>query len=133
MLIYLDSNIVIYLIEQPAGLGPLAAARITALRDEGHRMAVSPLVRMECLVQPLASADFLAVRDYTDFLASAAVALLELSPDVCDPAAAIRARHGFRPLDALHLAAAVEGGCGLFLTNDARLAGFPDIVVEVLA
>ncbi len=34
--------------------------------------------------------------------------------------------------DALQLAAAVEGGCGLFLTNDRRLSGFPDIPVEVL-
>jgi hypothetical protein len=29
-------------------------------------------------------------------------------------------------------AAAVENGCGLFLTNDQRLAGFRDIPVEVL-
>jgi predicted nucleic acid-binding protein len=34
--------------------------------------------------------------------------------------------------DSLHLAAAVEGGCDRFLTNDARLSRFPDIPVEVL-
>lgn len=34
--------------------------------------------------------------------------------------------------DSLHLATAIEAGCDRFLTNDARLANFPDITVEVL-
>ncbi len=37
-----------------------------------------------------------------------------------------------KTIDALHLAAAVESGCGAFLTNDARLGGFRDLVVEIL-
>jgi uncharacterized protein len=45
----------------------------------------------------------------------------------------IRAIQNYRLGDALHLAAAIESGCGLFLTNDHRLAGFPDIPVEVLS
>jgi predicted nucleic acid-binding protein len=34
--------------------------------------------------------------------------------------------------DALHLAAAIESGCDVFLTNDNQLANFPDILIEVL-
>ncbi len=34
--------------------------------------------------------------------------------------------------DALHLAAAIESGCDVFLTNDNQLAHFPDITSEVL-
>jgi predicted nucleic acid-binding protein len=34
--------------------------------------------------------------------------------------------------DALHLAAAIEFGCDVFLTNDNQLAAFPDIAIEVL-
>lgn len=34
--------------------------------------------------------------------------------------------------DSLHLAAAVEAGCDRFLTNDQRLAAFPDMTVELL-
>jgi predicted nucleic acid-binding protein len=34
--------------------------------------------------------------------------------------------------NAFHLAAAVEFGCDVFLTNDNQLANFPDITVEVL-
>jgi predicted nucleic acid-binding protein len=34
--------------------------------------------------------------------------------------------------DAIHLAAAIETGCDVFLTNDNQLANFLDITVEVL-
>jgi hypothetical protein len=34
--------------------------------------------------------------------------------------------------DALHLAAAIEAGCDVFLTNDSQWNGFPDIQVEEL-
>jgi predicted nucleic acid-binding protein len=44
----------------------------------------------------------------------------------------IRAKHNFKTVDALNLAAAVEGNCDRFLTYDARLARFADIPVEVL-
>ncbi len=44
----------------------------------------------------------------------------------------MRADLGFKTPDALHLAAAIEGGCDRFLTNDARLSRCTDIAVEVL-
>lgn len=34
--------------------------------------------------------------------------------------------------DALHLAAAIESGCDVFLTNDDQLDNFPDITIEEL-
>ena len=47
-------------------------------------------------------------------------------------AAEIRASHNFKTPDALHLAAAVEGGCTAFLTNDGRLTRFAGLAVEVV-
>lgn len=44
----------------------------------------------------------------------------------------IRATHRIRPLDALHLAAAIESQCSRFATHDQRLKGFPDIPIELL-
>jgi predicted nucleic acid-binding protein len=44
----------------------------------------------------------------------------------------MRADLNFKTPDALHLAAAIEGGCARFLTNDTRLNRCSDIVVEVL-
>jgi len=60
------------------------------------------------------------------------VLLIPLPRSVYDRATYIRAAHNFKTADALHLAAAIEGGCQAFLTNDFRLGRFPDLTVEVL-
>jgi uncharacterized protein len=132
-MVFLDANPVIYLIEQPANLGPKATARVSQLLTSSERLAVSDLVRMECQVGPLKANDAGLLAKYTTFFASPDLDVLPVSPAVCDRAARIRAQHGFKPLDSLHLAAAVEHGCTLFLTSDAQLKRFPDIVVEILS
>jgi predicted nucleic acid-binding protein len=131
--VFLDANIVIFLVEQPLVWGPRADARITALRGAGESFAVTDLVRMECLVGPLRAGDAVGVANFAAFFALSDVDVLPVTSALCDRAAQVRAVHRFEPLDSLHLAAAVEHGCGLFLTNDARLAAFPDVPVEILA
>ena len=133
MRIFLDSNIVIYLIEQPANWGERASVRIEAILEAGDRMVVSDLVRMECRVRPLATNDEQSLADFDDFFASEKVQVVPITASICDRAAAIRANYRFRPLDALHLAAATEKGCQRFLTHDLRLQIFPDIIVDVLS
>jgi predicted nucleic acid-binding protein len=44
----------------------------------------------------------------------------------------VRAAHGYKTIDAINLAAAVEASCNIFLTNDAQLTDFRDITVEIL-
>jgi predicted nucleic acid-binding protein len=132
-MVFLDANPVIYLIEQPANLGPRAKARVSQLLANGKQLAVGDLVRMECQVGPLKSNDAVLLAKYATFFASPDLDVLPVSPAVCDRAARIRAQYGFKPLDSLHLAAAVEHGCTLFLTKDAQLKRFPDIPVEILS
>src|SRR5208337_1715103 len=104
LMVFLDANPVIYLIEQPANLGSKVTARVSDL-----------LAR------------------YGTFFSSPDLNVLPVSPAVCDRAARIREQYGFKPLDSLHLAAAVEHGCTRFLSNDAQLKRFPDILVEILS
>jgi uncharacterized protein len=130
--VFLDANIVIYFVEQIPIWGPKASARIATASTRGDDFAVSDLIRMECQVAPLASGDLALLADYAKFFGRPEVRVLPITAAVCDRAATIRARYRFKPLDALHLAAAVEGACGRFVTNDARLQSFPDINVEVL-
>jgi predicted nucleic acid-binding protein len=132
-MVFLDANPVIYHVEQPATWGPKASAHITALVVAGELLAVTDLVRMECLVGPLKKGDAKLLNDFRTFFQSPDVRVLPLTAAVADRAALIRATHGFKPLDALHLAAAVEHGCTRFLTNDGGLKAFPDILVEVLS
>ena len=135
MMVCLDTNCLIYLIENHPYWGPKVVSRLSFARSSNDTIAVSDLARAECLVGPLKSGDTAAVADYQRFFASTSVQMLPLTPAVCERAASIRATSAIKiglP-DALHLASAVEHHCGLFLTNDARLANFAQINVELLA
>jgi hypothetical protein len=104
-------------------------------RAAGDELAASDLARAECLVGPLAAGDAAILADYQRFFASPAVRMLPLTVAVCERAAQVRVASAMRinlP-DALHLGAAIEHGCGLFLTSDAQLASCTGIPVEVLA
>src|SRR5438270_8951462 len=124
MIVYLDANVVIYFIEKTPMWGPKAAARIGRLRAAGDRMAVSDIARLECLVGPLTTGNATLLADFGAFFRDQAVQVFPVTAADCERAARIRATHRFQALDALHLAAAAEHGCGLFLTNDASLARF---------
>jgi predicted nucleic acid-binding protein len=132
-MVFLDACPVIYLIEQPPTMGFKTTARVTALLASGERLAVSDLVRMECQIGPLKAHDFALFAAYTNFFQSPDVSVLAISPAVCDRAARIRAQYGFKPLDSLHLAAAVENGCSRFLSNDTQLQRFPDCRIGILS
>jgi hypothetical protein len=65
VIVFLNAAPVIYFVEQPPVWGRNATARIAALRAGGDRLAVSDLVRMECLVGPLKAADATRVAAFT--------------------------------------------------------------------
>ncbi len=132
MIVGLDANIVIYLVERNPVWLPRVTARLTAFQAAGDQLAVSDAARLECLVGPYQSGDAAVLADYTAFFASSGLLVLPVTVPVWERAARIRALHGFKALDSLHLASAVEHGCGGFLTNDASLGRFTDIPVEVL-
>jgi uncharacterized protein len=134
MLICLDTNCVIYLIEQHTVWGLKVGSRLATARAAGDEIAASDLARTECLVGPLARADTAVLANYQTFFAGPTVRMLPLTVTVCERAARVRVASGlrFKVPDCLHLAAAIEHGCGLFLTNDAQLARCTDIPVEVL-
>lgn len=131
-MVYLDTSIVISLVQQRPIWGPVVEARMAALRADGHRFAVSDLTRLECFVGPMRTGNAVQLADYQTYFASRAVSVQSLTATVCDLAANIRASYGFKTPDALHLAASVECGCDLLLSHDRRWVRFTGIPVEVL-
>jgi predicted nucleic acid-binding protein len=87
---------------------------------------------MECRVGPLRRGDRRLLDLYDAFFGANEILVHSLPTAVFERAAVIRAKLGYKALDALHLATAVEFHCDRFLTNDNRLSGFPDIQVDVL-
>jgi len=116
--VYLDSCIVIYLVEGAADVQVPVREAIQNAR--GMELCISDLVRMECRVSPLRRGDTDTLSQFERFFSLTTV--LPLTPDVFDLAAEPRATKGCRTPDALHLAAAIRHGCREFWTNDLRLA-----------
>jgi predicted nucleic acid-binding protein len=130
MILYLDTNIVIYAVEHNPIFGPKVQTRLAIARAAGDSIMISDLTRMECLVLPLRVGDVAMQHAYQGFFALTTV--VSITSAVCDRAALIRAASHFKPMDALQLAAAVEHGANVFLTNDTRLSSFTGLTVEVL-
>ena len=132
MLYFLDTNIIIYAIEGQLALQHRARSHLSNLEAAGHRFLISELTWTECLVIPFRMADAALLLDYQRFLLGSNVAAAPLAAATHHRAAMIRAIHGYRLADSLHLACAVENRCDRFLTNDQSLVGFPDLAVELL-
>ncbi len=129
---YLDTNIVIYSLEYHPLWSPIAHGALSGLQDQKAFFVISDLTCMECRIGPLRKGDQRLLDLYEAFFKAKDILVHSLPTAVFERAASIRAKHGYKALDSLHLATAVEFHCDRFLTNDNRLSGFPDIIVDTL-
>ena len=58
--------------------------------------------------------------------------IYNLTPDIAEQAAALRAKYNLRTPDAIQVAASLHGGATIFLTNDRGLQRVAEINVLVL-
>jgi len=131
--VYVDSNVVISLIEGGVGWRAAIVSRLAGTGYVASALVVSDLVRLECRVKPLATGSDLLLEAYDSFFASPGVHTAKLTTEVCDRATRIRALYRFDTSDALHLAAAIESGCDVFVTADRQLAAFGDLAVLLVS
>ena len=118
-MIYLDTCIVIYLVEGEADVAEPIRQRLAAA---GNSCAASHLTRLECRVLPLREHNEALLARYEAFFTAPELVMLGLAAEVFELAAGIRAAHRTATPDALHLATAIHAGCEEFWTNDLRLA-----------
>jgi predicted nucleic acid-binding protein len=127
--IYPDATPVIFLVEQVPPYATQIEARLSA---PGVVCVSSDLTRLECRVKPLRAGNAALLQDFETFFLTSVAEMVLLSHAVLERATEIRAQFGFRTPDAIHLAAAIESGCDVFLTRDQRLAKFNGITIELL-
>jgi predicted nucleic acid-binding protein len=132
VLIYCDSVILIYFLDQTGHFNVRATNRLAALRAAGDTIAVSDLSRLECRVGPMRRVDAAVLAVFDQFFVLPDVRIVPLTTAVYDRATTVRAAYDFKTVDALHLAAAAEARCYGFLTNDNRLSLYSDVPVEIL-
>ena len=116
-LIYLDTNILIYVFEDESEYGESLRIKMA---DESLRMAISPLTMMECMVKPIKSGNAVLQRRYEEWFDR--WTQLSMPASVYVDAAVLRAHFGLKTPDALHLACAQHHGCEALWTNDDRLS-----------
>ncbi len=119
---YLDACVAIYYVEHHPTLYPRVKAALFRPGGEDVSPVFSDLTRMECRVPPLRQQDQQLLGRYDAFfgLPDSGHAVMDVA--VFDLATELRAQHGIKTPDALHLAAAIHAGCDEFWTRDARLA-----------
>lgn len=107
--------------------GRIVRERITSSKSE---FAVSPLVKLECLVRPLRAGDAsetARLRAVLDGFIN-----VQIDEDAYEFATHVRAIHGLATPDAIHLATAKFNRCEELWTSDARLAqAIPGFTVEI--
>lgn len=120
--IYLDSCVVIYLVEEHPTFAAATEAFLPA--NPNLILFVSDLTILECLVLPLRRQNKPIIERFNGWFSNATV--LTLPKEVFRNAAQFRADHpSLKTPDALHLATALYHKCHELWTNDERL----DVVV----
>lgn len=83
-------------------------------------------------MKPMRVGDTAALARFDAVLDAGNLSIVEVSAEVIERATEIRAQHGFRVPDALHMATAVLERADVFLTSDAKLKRFSNLAVELL-
>ena len=110
----------IYLIEEHPTLYP-ALRKTLCQTAQPQRFLLSELLRLECRLGPIKHGADLLLARFDRFFANPSHLWIAASRAIFDRATKLRAEHGLKTPDALHLAAALEAGCDEFWTNDYRL------------
>lgn len=101
---------------------PVWSERVAAATAgaSNSRLAISPLVQLECLVGPLRRGDPVLKEAYESVFRL--LQPLDMPEQVYVQAAGVRAQFGLRTPDALHLSCARHHRCEALWTNDDRMA-----------
>ena len=129
----LDTTPLIYFIEKNATYHPLVRPFFVALANGQFTVVTSTITLIETLVHPIRNNHHEIARRYREILLNTShLTTFDVSPDIAQKAAEIRAQYQIRTPDAIQLAAALQGSATFFLTNDHDLKKFAEITVVVV-
>ena len=121
MIAFFDASALIYLTEGREPFSSKVRRELAAVTKNYPDLgaAVSRLTWLECRVGPMKANDSATLASYDAFFARTDLVWVELTRDVVELAAAIRAKHGLRTPDALQAASCLQLGANhVFLSGD---------------
>ena len=118
----LDTAPLIYFIEQHPKYTRVVQPFFEALSKGELTAVASTVTLLEVLVHPLRQGNATLAQQYRSILLNAAnLTIVNVSPDIAEEAAQIRALHNTRTPDAIQLSTAINRGATFFLTNDKHI------------
>jgi predicted nucleic acid-binding protein len=127
----LDTNVLIYYIEEHPVLMEKVELFINKIEDGNAIGITSYVTLLELLVKPIREGRFDLVDQYKTIL-SGKLEMVPLDEIVSIKAAGLRAKYGFRTPDAIQLASVISRKGEVFVTNDKGLKRVTEIRVMVL-
>lgn len=122
----------IYLWEKHPRYSPLCETLFHYLDSAQVQGITSVITLIETCIYPQQQGRLDLVRQYEQsLLHSRQVRMLPIDASLAHRAVVLRARYGIHVPDAVQIAAALEGGASLFVTNDLRLRKVKEIDVLV--
>jgi len=122
----LDTAPLIYFMEQNPKYLEMMRLFFRAFDRGDFRMVTSTVTLVEVLVHPLRQGNTLLAQEYREILLNQeSLTVVELTPDIAETAAKLRASYNLRSPDSIQMATAIREGASFFLTNDARLPSLP--------
>ena len=120
--VYPDTCILIYWLERNPDYVDAIVQRLRPAQAAAPILVFSELTRLECRVKPLQTGNQIQLAGYDRVFSTPGYRFEGLTRQVFDVATDLRAAHGLKTPDAIHLAAALHFGCDEIWTNDDRLA-----------
>ncbi|HEX9202236.1 MAG TPA: PIN domain-containing protein [Acidobacteriaceae bacterium] len=119
--IYWDTMLYAYWLESNSKYGNRVQQIHQTMLQRSDTLCSSLFVLGELLVGPIKANDAAAASAIQQFFDSDQVTMLPHTSQAVRLFAELRANHGVKALDALHLSLAAASGVDLFLTHDRRL------------
>lgn len=130
--VYFDTNIFIYLIEGNPSLESCIQELRLIIMNEDLKISSCDLVFTEILPPMVKNQDRHAIENTMAlFGESDTFHIYPIDKETCVQAGFLRGEVGMKAPDALHVAAALQAGCDVFLTNDKGIR-VPDNLERVI-
>ena len=126
--VFLDTAPLIYFLDEDVNFGEKVQGILESVLGADKKIISSVITCDEYLVFPFRTGNQEKIDVFFEFTRDCGIDLTPISVEIATKAASIRAKYEyFKPMDALQLAAAIETGCDVFLTNDKQLKQFNEI------
>ncbi|AFZ42352.1 PilT protein domain protein [Halothece sp. PCC 7418] len=131
-LIYLDTSVVIYSVEQVPDYYQILEPLWEKVEGGEVRVCSSELIVLETLVLPLRTGNQNLLQAYDQLLLSSSLQLIPIHQEILRNAAQLRGDYNLKTPDAIHLATALRENCNLLLTNDVQFRRVTGLSITIL-